>query len=152
QTMAEARVESIDALKSLKAALLKFAEGANIALADAESEVIQTMNWLENEQVSYWQSQLRQRTELVASCLEAVRMKKLYKDSAGRTPSAIEEEKALRKAKIMLEEAQEKIGAVRRAIVRMDKEVPLYKGLVQRFGTTVVTDIPAAAAQLDNFV
>ena len=38
--MAEARVESIDALKTLKVSMVKFAEGANGALSDAESDVV----------------------------------------------------------------------------------------------------------------
>src|SRR6185295_3410310 len=104
--MPEARVESIDALKSFKAALIKFAEGANVALADAESDIARTVNWLENEQASYWQSEHRKRTELVGRCQEAVRMKRIFKDSSGRQQSAVEEEKALRIAQLKLEEAQ----------------------------------------------
>ena len=92
--MAEARVESIDALKSLKTAMIKFAEGANAALGDSESEVMRVMNWLENEQTSYWQMQHRKRTELVGRCKEQLRMKTIFKDSSGRQQSAVEEQKA----------------------------------------------------------
>jgi hypothetical protein len=148
--MPEARVESIDALKSLKKAMITFAEGANVALADAESEVVKTINWLENEQTTYWNLQHRKRTELVGRCREAVRMKRLYKDSSGRPQSAIEEEKALKSAMRKLEEAEFKIVAIKKAIKRLEKEFPLYRGSVQRFATDVVVEIPTAVGLLEN--
>ena len=104
--MAEtARVESIDALKAFKRALFKFAEGASVALGDAESEVHRAQLWLETEQRSHWNNQLRLRTEAVAKAKEAVRMKKLYKDATGARQSAVEEEKALALAQRRLVEA-----------------------------------------------
>src|SRR5438477_10854253 len=133
--MSEARVESIDELKTLKTAMLKFAEGANVALSDAESEVIKTINWLEHEQTTYWNSQHRKLTELVGRCKEQVRMKKIFKDSSGRQQTAVEEEKALKVALRKLEEAEFKIAAVRKGLKRLEKEFPLYKGSVQRFAT-----------------
>ena len=51
--------------------------------------------WLEREQQQHWTTQIRKRTEIVGRCKEAVRMKKLFKDSSGRTQSALDEEKAL---------------------------------------------------------
>src|SRR4051812_11235092 len=114
--MPEARVESIDALKHLKTALVKFADGANIAINDAESEVIRTMTWLENEQSNYWRMQHRKRSELVSRCKEQVRMKKIFKDSSGRQQTAIEEEKALKLALRRLEEAELKTKAIDKAL------------------------------------
>ncbi len=150
--MAEARVESIDALKLFKTALVKFAEGTNVAIGDSESEVIRTINWLENEQTTYWQTQVRKRTEIIGRCQEAVRMKRLYKDSSGRPQSAVEEEKALKVAQRMLEEAQQKVVAIRKAIRRIEKDFPLYKGSVQRFATDLVVLVPTATAHLENLV
>src|SRR4051794_11386991 len=89
---------------------------------------------------------------MVSRCKEQVRMKKLFKDSSGRQQTAIEEEKALKVALQKLEEAEQKIKAIDRAINRLEKEYPLYKGNVQRFATTVQVDIPAAAALLENML
>jgi len=101
-----ARVESIDALKMFRRSIIKFIEAANVALGDAESEMQRRLNWLENEQDSYWQGQIRKRTEDVAKAKDAVRQKELFKDFAGRTPSADQEKKALRIAIARLEEAE----------------------------------------------
>src|SRR5215471_3698773 len=101
-----AHVESIEALKYFRVSLIKFAETAASALSNAESDTRDMMNWLENEQHAHWQGQIRKRHDLVERAREELRMKKVFRDSAGRVPSAIEEEKALRLAQIRLEEAE----------------------------------------------
>ncbi len=78
-----ARVESVDALKELRVALIKFAETANGALGDSESEVQRMQMWLENDQTSHWQRQIRKLTEVVSRAKEALRMKKVFKDATG---------------------------------------------------------------------
>jgi hypothetical protein len=150
--MSEARVENIEALKAFKRALWRFAEIANAALADAEADALHTHRWLESEQRQYWTSNVRKSQELVQRCAEAVRHKKIFKDASGRQQSAVEEEKALAKAKRMLEHAEQKLENVRRYTPRLERETLLYKGQVQRLSTFVAGEIPAAAAKLDKMV
>jgi hypothetical protein len=148
--MAQARVDNIEALKAFKLALLKFAETASTALADAEADAAGTLRWLESEQRTAWQNAVRKSQELVARAEEALRHKRIFKDSSGRTPSAVDEEKALAKAKRMLEHAEERLENVRRYTPRLSREILLYKGQAQRLVTFVAGDIPAAAAKLDK--
>jgi hypothetical protein len=150
--MPQARVESIESLKHLKVAIIKFAEEANVAVANAESEVSRTLIWLQHEQTQYWEMQHRKRSELVGRCREAVRMKKFFKDSTGRQQSAIDEEKALQLALRRLEEAEQKTIAIRKAVKKLEREIPLYKGSVQRFATNVQVDLPSAAALLEGLL
>jgi hypothetical protein len=145
-----ARVESVDALRALKTALFKFADAANTAIDDADSEVQRTITWLETEQTTYWQGQIRKATEAVTRAKEAVRMKKLFKDATGRPGSAVDEEKALSLAIRRLDAAQEKLQNVRRWMGRLRKEVPGYRGQVQRLATSVQSGIPVAASHLDK--
>jgi hypothetical protein len=133
-------------------ALIKFAEAATVAMGDAESEMQRRLNWLENEQDSHWQGQIRKRQEEVSKCRDAVRQKKLFKDFAGRTPSADQEEKALRIALARLEEAERKLAAVRKYAKKLPREIEVYKGTVQRFATTIQTDLPTAAGKLDAMI
>src|SRR3954462_2439223 len=111
-----ARVDSIDALRDFRAALWKFAEVAQVAMGDAESELSRTLMWLENEQTSYWAGQVRKRQMAVSAATEKLREKKLFKDASGRIPSAVDEEKALKIAKARLEQAEEKQAAVKKYI------------------------------------
>lgn len=147
-----ARVDSIDALKAFRVCLVKFAEAASVALADAEGEMLRTQTWLETEARQYWQGQIRKRHEMVEKCKEAVRMKKLFKDSSGRFPSAVDEEKALATACKRLEEAEQKLVNVKRYTGKLQKEIDLYKGSVQRFATSIQIDVPAAGAKLEAMV
>src|ERR1700722_12175593 len=109
-----ANIESIDVLKDVKLALLKFQEAATVSLGDAESETHRVLMWIQTEQDSFWQHQIRKREEIVTRCKEAVRMKKIFKDSSGRQQSAIDEEKALRIALRNLDESQQKLKLVRK--------------------------------------
>jgi hypothetical protein len=147
-----ARVESVEALKAFRRALFKFQEASNVALTDAESELNRTLMWLHTEQLSHWQTQIRKRTDLVSRCEEAVRMKKLFVDAAGRRSSAIDEQKALDRAKRSLEVAHEKFANTKSWSRKLEREVQTYKGTVQRFATTVQSDLPVAAARLESAI
>jgi hypothetical protein len=150
--MAEAKVESIEAIANFKRALFKFAEAANAALTDAEADMVGVHRWLDHEQRVYWQNNVRKATELVSRCEDALRQKRIFKDASGRTPSAVDEEKALARAKKMKEHAEDRLENVKRYAPRLAREIMLYKGQVQRFATFVASDIPGAAAKLDKMV
>jgi hypothetical protein len=147
-----ARVQSVDALKHFRVALWKFAEAANVALGDSEGEIQRTLMWLQGEQQQFWTTQIRKRHEKVNQCKDAVRQKKLFKDSTGKTQSAVDEEKALAKAQKLLAEAEQKLINTRRHAGKVQKELHSYKGAVQRFSTAVSSDLPNAVATLDRMV
>jgi hypothetical protein len=150
--MSTARVDSIETLKVFRVALIKFGEEANAALASAEAEMQRMLGWLERDQVSFWQMQIRKRQELLERAQEALRMKKLFPDAAGRTPTPIEEEKAVRRCKAALEEANEKLANCKKYSRVLQREIMNYKGGVQRFSTWVGAEIPSAVARLDRMV
>src|SRR5882757_7866013 len=129
--MPTARVQSVDALNHFRIALWKFAESANVALGDSEGEVQRTLMWLQGEQQQFWTGQIRKRHEKVNQCKDAVRQKKLYKDSTGKTQSAVDEEKMLRIAMHRLEEAEQKLTNTKRHSGKMQKELHMYKGATQ---------------------
>ena len=145
-----AKVESIDTLKALRRTLFKFAEAANVALTDAESDLNRTLMWIQTEQLQHWTTQIRKRTDLVSRCEEAVRQKKIFVDSAGRRSSAIDEIKALERAKKALAVAHEKLANCKSWSRKLEKEIQTYRGVVQRLATTVQADLPVAAAKLQN--
>jgi hypothetical protein len=151
--MAEsARVESLELLTGFQTVLWKFQAAANAALEDADSELRRTMLWLELEQDSFWQDQIRKRHTAVERAKEAVRMKKLFRDHSGRPQSAIEEQKELQRAMARLAEAQQKLANVRRWVRALQKEIELYKGSVQRLATSVESLVPTGVAHLERLV
>jgi hypothetical protein len=150
--MTGARVHSVDALTHFRVALIKFSEAANAALGDSDSEVQRTLMWLQGEQQQFWTGQIRKRHEKVNQCKDAVRQKKLYKDSTGKTQSAVDEEKALAIAQKRLAEAEQKLANTKRHSLRLQKEMHMYKGAVQRLSTQVTAELPNAVASLDRMV
>jgi hypothetical protein len=147
-----ARVDNVDALKIFRAALFKFAEEANNALGDAEGEMHRTLNWLENEQIQHWTNQIRKRHEDLNKAKEALRMKTAFKDATGSQQSAVEEQKAVNLAKRRMEEAEQKLVLTKQHSRKLQKEIQLYRGAVQRFSTTLSSDIPIAASKLEQAV
>jgi hypothetical protein len=147
-----ARVQSIDTIRAFRVTLLKFSEAADSALADAEGEMTHTLMWLQTEQPAYWRNQVRKRTEILTRAKEALRMKRLYKDAAGHTPSADEEQKAVALATRRLEEAEEKVQTVKKWERRLQKEISSYQGSARRLATQIQSDLPRAAARLEQTV
>jgi hypothetical protein len=145
-----AKVESLDALKTFRVALFKFGEAVNGALGDAEADMQHTLRWLETEQLSHWQGQIRKRTEALAKALDALRQKTIYKDATGRVQSAVDEQKVVALCRRRLEVANQKLAAVKAYGRRLQKEIETYRGTTQRLATTVQSDLPVYAAKIDR--
>src|SRR3712207_3464785 len=105
------KVESLDALRSFRIALFKFGEAVTVALGDAESDMQRTLMWLQTEQVSHWQGQIKKRTEALARALDALRQKTIFRDATGRVQSAIDEQKVVNLCRRRLEVANQKLAA-----------------------------------------
>jgi hypothetical protein len=146
----EVKVEDFEVFRQFRAALLKFAQAADLALSGADSDIQSIRSWLEVEQTTFWVAQRRKRAEAVQQAKDAVRQKKLYKDASGRTPGAVEEEKILGKCMAALEEADRKLEAIKKWMPRLARAADLYKGGVARLHGTVGGDIPRAVALLDR--
>lgn len=149
--MSAVKVQSIESLKLLRAALCKFADAARCVLSDADGELQRALNWLETEAVSRWQMEIRKRQEAVTKARDALRAKKLFR-ADGSKASVVDEEKALRLALARLEEAERKLVVVKRYKTILHKEVMQYRGQVQRFGNAVSIDIPIAVGRIEALV
>ncbi len=145
-----AHVHNVEALKRFQHALWRFQEIANVALTEAESDMQRGQIWLETEQRTYWSAQVRKHHEAVEKAKQAVREKQLYKDGSGARSSAVDEMKLLQAAQRRLEEANQKIANVKKNIPRLQKETQMYRGGVQRFASTVQSDLPMAVAKLEQ--
>jgi len=146
----QVKVEDLEVFTLFRVAMVKFAQAASQSLFNADSQISRTHSWLDGEQRTFWQGQLRKRSEAAAKAADALRQKKLYKDASGRTPSAAEEEKALHKALAAVEEAKNKLEAIRKWLPRLEKEADMYRGGVARLSKTITGDVPQAVMLLDR--
>lgn len=145
-----AKVRDIEAIRQFRAALVKFVESAGVALTDAEGEITRKLTWLEMEQSHFWVSQVRKWSEEVNRAKDAVRQKRIFKDSLGRPQSTVDEEKHLKKCQKILEQAEQKLENTRRHAKQLHREHLLYRGGVQRLATALSSDLPEAIALLDR--
>jgi len=145
-----ARVQDLEAIRMFRAALVKFIETSGAAVTDSEGEITKKMGWLESEQDRFWQLQIRKWQDEVTRAKDAVRMKKMYKDSTGKPQSAFDEEKHLKKCQATLAVAEEKLNNVRKYARELQREHLLYRGGVQRLQTMISSDLPNGINMLEN--
>lgn len=150
--MDQIRLDSVDVLKDFHASLWKFIEKARTSLGEADADLQRTLMWLETEQRTHWQHQIHKRTEIVSRAKDAVRAKKMFRNVDNTRPSAIEEEKALAIAQRSLEEAHHKAAAVKKYSQKLQKEMLVYRGQVQRLASSLQVELPQAAGMLEQLI
>lgn len=145
-----ANVSSIEAIRAFRPTLIKFAEEVRQALAEVQGEVQRTVAWLETEQGPFWQRQIRKCQEEVQQAKLALNQKRLYKTPTGGRQTAVDEERALKRAKRRLEIAEQKVQAVKRWRRDLEREWARQQGLLQRLGQNAEHDVPQAVALLER--
>lgn len=148
----QVRVESLESMRRLREALLKFEQASRGALSEAESDFQRTRRWLEADQMDHWQRELRLRGRQLEQAREAVRHKTLYKTPSGHTASAVEEKQMLAAAQRRVEEAQHKIRAIKQWQMRLERQIPIYRGALGSIHEVNDATIPNATATLDRLM
>ena len=146
-----ANVHSVDALKDVRAALIKFQEQTTNAMGDLRQKIDRTVSWLELDRPNYWKDQERRGFDLVATNRVAYETCRL-RTVAGRRSECIEEKKALERAKIRMEYVREKQMIVRKWMVQAGKEANEYRARTSTFQRTLENDVPLMIAQLGRMI
>lgn len=144
------RVTNLDALRDVKSGIAEFIDAARQALTEADSDVQRTVNWLESEARSYWQSQIKRRSDQVAEAKNVLaRAQHAPRDER---PSAIMERKALEKAQRRLAHAQEKLERSRRWAAELHREHLMFRGQLQNLSGAVESELPRAIAMMNHLI
>lgn len=146
-----ANVQSLDALRDVRLALLAFGERGNSALGDLRSKIDRTMAWLEQDRPLYWRDQERRAYDGVASAriaYETCRMRTV----GGRHSECIEEKVAFQRAKVRLEYCQQKVEVVRRWTAEARRQVDEYRGRSGPMHRWIDDELPNVAAMLGRMI
>lgn len=146
-----ANVHSVDAIKDVRSALIKFHERATSAMGDLRQKIDRTVSWLELDRPNYWREQERRAYDLVAStrvALETCRLRTV----GGRRSDCIEEKKAFEKAKLRMEYVREKQQAVRKWMVQAGQETNEYRSRTSTFLRSLEHEVPMMIAQLGRMI
>jgi len=145
--MSFARIQTIDAVAMMEAALRRFEEEAGKAIIDLDMEVNRAMQWVQSERRDYWEGQVRRAWEMIEQA-RAELDRCLRNAVAGQRPSGHEERKALDRAKRRLRLAEEKVEVVRRWSHTCDRESLHYRVTAGQLAGWLQVDLPQALAVL----
>lgn len=146
-----AKVHSVDALKLLRVALIKYAEEVAGALGIMHQESLKLNQWVSHDQPAHWKKQIQVGFEKVSQARAQLAKAKL-KTVGGRKPDCFEEKKALRKAKEFLAHAQKQVEVVRHWAGKIQQESDEYRGRLGRLERMASLEIPRMIALLEKMV
>ena len=121
-----ARLTSIEVLETFRSALIVFLTQTRRSLDEVTEQVRRIRLWLQHDQRLHWEGQIRKRQKL----LDAARQELMTARLSGLRMSTTAQENAFRKAKLALDEAEEKLRNTKRWSRDYDSMVdPLVKRL-----------------------
>ncbi|MCG3124084.1 MAG: hypothetical protein GIKADHBN_02525 [Phycisphaerales bacterium] len=145
-----ARIQNIEVLREMKAALLDFAKEAALTITAVDADVQRVGQWLTLERPTYWKHEVRRREEQVEAAKAEIRRKEL---AAHPNPAdTVLERKALKRAKDKLERAEQKRQCVRKWAPAWEREAMIFKGGCSPLNEVLHREIPAAVARLDRMI
>ena len=139
-----AQVTAIDALESFRASLIVYVNQARSTLEEVSADVVRTRNWLEHDQRTYWDNQMRRRARALDEARQALFSAKL---SNLRVESSAEQ-MAVHRARRALDEGEAKLRVLKRWDRDFDNRVqPLVKQM-EKLHSVLAWDMSKASAYL----
>ena len=139
----QAKITSLEALETFRAALIVFLTKARRSMDEVGDEIRRTRQWLEHDRRQYWGGELRRRKRTLDQAQQ-----ELFSARLSEFMEATTRQLAVRKAKLALSEAEEKLRAVKLWTQKYDNTVePLAKGL-EGLRYHIEHDMPGAVAFL----
>jgi hypothetical protein len=145
-----AKVSSLDAIRDFKVALLSFAEDATVALSEATSDAQRSLWYITVDCKAHWQRELKKRNEKLNQA-KAELFKKQLETSDTRT-SAVVERKAVARWEAAVNQAEEKLRAIKRWATELERQFMIFKAGVQGISNIVAGDLPTAAARMQRMI
>ena len=144
----QARVTSLEALQTFRSNLIVYLSQARPLLEEVSAGVLRTHLWLENEQRTHWENQIRRRLKELQQTQQALFSAKL--GSFSHEMSA--EQLAVHRAKRSLEESETKLKILKKWDREYDgRSQPLVKQM-EKLHTVLSQDMVQAVAYLTQAI
>lgn len=144
----QAKVASVEAVEVFRAQLIVYTSQARAAVEEISAEVMRTRVWLETEQRTYWEHQLRRRARALEEAQQALFSSRL---SSLRHESAAEQ-MAVHRAKRAVEEGEGKLRLLRTWSRDFESRVQPPLKQMEKLHTFLANDLVKAAAYLGEVV
>ncbi len=120
-----AKVTSLDALETFRAALIVFMTKARRSLDEVSDEIRRTRQWIENDRRLHWEGEIRRRRRALEQAEQ-----ELFSARLSKFLEASTRQLAVRKAREALSEAEAKLRAIKLWNQKYDAAAdPMAKGL-----------------------
>ena len=147
-----ARVLVLKTIERFKSALIGFGESIKAATMEADSEIGRAINWLENDRVPHWRTQIRKRQDQVTVAKSELFRKQMQGSNKDGRPSDMDEKRQLQQAIRMLEHARYKLENCKKWRNRLEREYSMYKGQTSGLGTIAEKSVPDGVARLERIL
>lgn len=128
-----ANVRSVEAIHDFKVALANFAEEARNALGSTDMEVRRARDWLQRDQLGYWQAQVKRSQEQLSMARTELHRRRLSQQGSDAI-SDTEQKENVRNAQRRLEEAEAKVAKIKRWVPVLDHAITEYHSSSQPLG------------------
>lgn len=146
-----ANVQSIQTLKDFKLAMINFAEDARNALSGVDMELRRMRDWLERDQLGYWQVQVKRRSEQVMQARSDLHRRKISQQGSDAV-SDTEQKEALREAMKRLRYAEEKVALIKRLIPQLHHAIAEYHSHSQPLGDHLTGGFERSVLTMEKMV
>lgn len=146
-----ANVQSIQTLRDFKLAMITFGEDARNALSGVDMDLRRMRDWLERDQLGYWQMQVKRRSEEVMQARSDLHRRKISQQGSDAV-SDTEQKEALREATKRLRIAEDKVALIKRLIPQLTHAIAEYHSHSQPLGDHLSGGFERSLAVLEKMV
>lgn len=146
-----ANVQSIQTLKDFKLAMIAFGEDARNALSGVDMDLRRMRDWLERDQLGYWQMQVKRRSEEVMQARADLHRRKISQQGSDAV-SDTEQKEALREATKRLRIAEDKVALIKRLVPQLHHAIAEYHSHSQPLGDHLAGGFERSLAVLEKMV
>ncbi|MEN6452485.1 MAG: hypothetical protein ABFC96_18505 [Thermoguttaceae bacterium] len=145
-----ARVTSIEVLPLLAAGLAKFRAESQAALEDLAIELRRAHEWIHGDRKEFWQRELQRAYERLNQARLQLQQARTTRRVGNQDPSCVDEKRAVDRAKRRVDEAQEKIQAVRQWSNKIDRAIDDFQRVRTQFAAWLEVELPRGQAALNQ--
>ncbi|MFO0908347.1 MAG: hypothetical protein U0794_08295 [Isosphaeraceae bacterium] len=146
-----ANVKSVEAIRDFRIAMTTFAEDARNALSAVEMEIRRIRDWLQRDQLSYWQTQVKRCNEQLSMARTELHRRRISQSNSDAI-SDTEQKEAVRMAQRRLEHAEDKVQTVKRWVPILEHAISEYHAASQPLGDNLTGSFQNSIHVLDRMI
>jgi DNA repair exonuclease SbcCD ATPase subunit len=143
----QAKITSVEAIEAFRANLVVYLSETQPLLEEITKEAVRTKLWLQTTQRQIWENELRRRWRK----LEEARQELFNAQLANQAASSVQY-MAVQRAKMAVEEAEKKMGAIRRWDRELENSAAPLTRQVDQFQGFLKIDMGRAIMHLDQIL